>query len=164
MACDKAEFIPEPVESLIQAGPLEAVARLQSPGAWQRTGIAASRAGCGGRGSFSSDRCTAGAGAWVLPLSLSLVGVAILAGIASLVGYRAFGIMADTRAVVIWRAGSLRSIPTEAEVSQKTTPLPAGSAAVADKSFLGWIRIRFPNGQTGWVPRSEAIYVWQGSK
>jgi hypothetical protein len=69
---------------------------------------------------------------------------------------------ADTRAVVVWRAGILRSIPTEADVSQKTTPLPAGSVAIADKAFLGlrWIRIAFPNGETGWIPRGEAVFLW----
>jgi hypothetical protein len=89
------------------------------------------------------------------------LGFAVLAGAASLVAYRAYGIAADTRAVVVWRAGTLRSIPTEADISQKTTAISAGSTAVADKAFLTWIRLAFPNGQTGWVQRSEAVYLWR---
>jgi hypothetical protein len=39
--------------------------------------------------------------------------------------------------------------------------LPAGSAAVADKSFIGWVRLSFPNGETGWVARTELVYLWR---
>jgi hypothetical protein len=46
-------------------------------------------------------------------------------------------------------------------VSQKTTTLAAGSTALADKEYLRWIRLSFPNGQTGWVPRSEVTYLWR---
>jgi hypothetical protein len=86
-------------------------------------------------------------------------GSRVLLGAASSRG-TAYGITADTRAVVVWRAGILRSIPTEADVSQKTTPLAAGSAAIADKAFLGWIRVAFPNGETGWIQRGEAVFLW----
>jgi hypothetical protein len=92
---------------------------------------------------------------------LLLAFTSIVAGLSSFVGYRAYGITADTRSVVVWGAGVLRSIPTEAEVSQKTTPLPAGSTAIADKAFLRWIRVSFPNGQTGWILRSEATFLWK---
>jgi hypothetical protein len=62
---------------------------------------------------------------------------------------------------VTWRAGTLRSIPTEADASQKTTPLPAGSAALADKTYLGWVRLRFPEGPTGWVRQEEIVGLWR---
>ena len=87
--------------------------------------------------------------------------VGVLAGVASFVAYRAYGITSDPRAVVVWGAGTLRSIPTEADTSQKTTTLPAGSTGIADKAFLGWIRLSFPNGESGWILRKEATYLWQ---
>ena len=99
--------------------------------------------------------------AWAVPAASLLALASILAALGSFFGYRAYGITADTRAVVVWSTGVLRSIPTEADVSQKTTPLPAGSTAVADKAFLRWIRVSFPNGQTGWILRSEATYIWK---
>jgi hypothetical protein len=99
--------------------------------------------------------------AWAVPASVCLLAAALLAAGASLVAYRAYGITADTRVVVVWRPGILRSIPTEADVSQKTTTLAAGSSAIADKTFLGWVRLSFPNGQTGWIPKAEAIYLWR---
>ncbi len=73
----------------------------------------------------------------------------------------AYGTAADVRAVVTWRAGTLRSIPTEADNTQKTTSLPAGSVALVDKTFLGWVRLAFDNGQTGWVRREEVIGFWR---
>jgi hypothetical protein len=42
-------------------------------------------------------------------------------------------------------------VPTEIDSTQKTVPLPAGSLARVDRTFLGWSRLVFPNGQTGWV-------------
>jgi len=31
---------------------------------------------------------------------------------------------------------------------------------VADRAFLRWVRLTFPNGQTGWVLDSEVIGLW----
>lgn len=97
---------------------------------------------------------------WVQAGALSLLIAAFLLGAASVIGFRAYGLTADTRAIVVWRTGLLRSIPTEADVSQKTSPLAAGSAGIADRTFLSWVRIAFPNGETGWIPRKEVVYVW----
>jgi SH3-like domain-containing protein len=68
---------------------------------------------------------------------------------------------ADRDAVIVARATSLRSIPTEADTSQKTTPLAAGSMARNDHEFLGWRRLRFDNGQTGWVRREDLVALWK---
>jgi hypothetical protein len=160
-ACDKAGFVPEPLDSLLQPGPVEALARLGSPGAWQRAGAAS----CAIAASACLLLLLSAHGLvrrkWALPTALAVLGAALALGGASLAAYRAYGIAADTRAVILWRPGTLRSVPTEADVSQKTTTLAAGSAAVADRAFLSWIRLTFSNGETGWVPRDEAIYLWQ---
>ena len=63
--------------------------------------------------------------------------------------------------MIVWHSGTLRSIPTEADTAQKTTPLAAGSVGVADKTFLGWVRLSFPNGQTGWVRKDELTAIWK---
>jgi hypothetical protein len=163
LACDKAGFVPEPLDGLLQSGPMESLARLESPAGWQRAGIAASALAAAAlalllAGAYAKWR------PWARAAAFTALALALLVGAASLLGHRAYGIAADTRAVVVWRAGILRSIPTEADVSQKTTPLPAGSTAIADKSFLRWIRLAFPNGETGWIPRSEAVYLWRSPK
>ena len=92
-------------------------------------------------------------------------GVLLLAGVlltaASLVGVRAYGDTADARAVIVARAGILRSIPTEADTSQKTSTLSAGSIAVIDKTYLRWVRLSFDNGQTGWVLKDDVVGLWK---
>jgi hypothetical protein len=160
-ACEKAGFVPEPVEALLQPGPLQALARLDSPGGWERKGAAAAAAAATSLALLLA--CTYGLlrGPWAPRAGAAALVLSLLAGGACLAAHRAYGIAADDRAVIVWRAGTLRSVPTEADVSQKTTPLPAGSAAVADKSFLGWIRLCFPNGETGWVARTEVVYLWR---
>ncbi|MEX2045258.1 MAG: protein BatD, partial [Opitutus sp.] len=75
--------------------------------------------------------------------------------------WHSYGLAADTRAVTVARSGTLRSIPTEAETSQKTTALAAGSMAIADDTFLGWAHLRFENDQTGWVRKEEIVPVWK---
>jgi hypothetical protein len=161
LACDKADFVPQPLDALVQSGPMEALARLQSPGGWQRIAVGASALGAAALALVLASAYGRPRRAWALPLASAVFLIALCAGAASFLGYRAYGIMADTRAVVVWRSGTLRSIPTEADVSQKTTPLAAGTTAIADKPFLGWIRLSFPNGETGWVAASEIIYLWR---
>ncbi|HXQ81510.1 MAG TPA: BatD family protein [Opitutaceae bacterium] len=160
LACDKAGFAPEPLDALLQSGPVESLARLESPGGWQRAGAAASAVAAVALALLLAAAYSGWRSAWVRAAAFAVLALALLLGGASVAAYRAFGITADTRAVVVWRAGILRSIPTEADVSQKTTSLSAGSTAIADKAFIDWIRLAFPNGQTGWIRRSEAVFLW----
>ncbi len=160
LACDKAGYVPEPLDALLQSGPLESLARLESPGGWQRTGAEASALAAAAFALFLAAAYGVLRRAWANAAAVTALTVAVLLGSVSIVGYHAYGITADTRSVIVWRAGILRSIPTEADVSQKTTPLSAGSTAIADGAFIDWIRITFPNGETGWVPRAEAVFLW----
>jgi hypothetical protein len=73
----------------------------------------------------------------------------------------AYGTAANGDAVIVARAISLRSIPTEVDTTQKSSPLSAGSLALTDKSFLGWRRLVFDHGQTGWVRKEEIVPIWK---
>ena len=95
-------------------------------------------------------------GTWAKPAALTSILVAILLAAAASYSLRTYGQLADPDVALVWQASVLRSIPTEADTAQKTSPLSAGSIAVADKTFLGWTRLSFPGGQTGWV-RSEVL-------
>jgi hypothetical protein len=161
VACDKADFVPEPLDVLVQSGPMQSLARLESPGGWELGGIAACALAAASLALALASAYGRPRRAWAVPAALALLALALALGAASFVGYRAYGILADTRAVVVWRSGTLRSIPSEADVSQKTTALQAGSSAIVDKEFLGWVRLAFPNGETGWVAGSEVIYLWR---
>jgi hypothetical protein len=69
---------------------------------------------------------------------------------------RCYGPLADEHIAVVSRNTLLCSVPTEIDTTQKTVPLPAGSLAKVDKTFLGWSRLVFPNQQTGWI-RTDAV-------
>jgi len=96
-------------------------------------------------------------GSWTKPAALTSILIAILLAAAATFSLRSYGQLAHPDAVIVWQASVLRSIPTEADTAQKTSPLSAGSIAVADKTFLNnWTRLTFPGGQTGWV-RSDVL-------
>jgi tetratricopeptide (TPR) repeat protein len=98
---------------------------------------------------------------WGKPTALtaSLLAV-ILAGTATF-SLHTYGQLAHPDAVFVWRATTLRSIPTDADTAQKTSPLSAGSIAVVEKTFLGWTKLSFPGGQSGWVRQEELIPLYR---
>ena len=82
--------------------------------------------------------------------------LAVVLGGSALMSMRTYGLLVQRDIAVVAQNTVLRSVPTEATNAQKTSPLPAGSLAVVDQAFLGWSRLVFPNGQTGWV-RTDAV-------
>ncbi len=160
LAGEKAGFLPAPLASFPRPGPLQSLAQLASPGAWQRWLVAAgwSVAAAFGLLLLVAYRRLSGFGAIVAALLLA-AGV-VVAG-AALVSLHTYGPTADERAVMVWRGSVLRSIPTEADTTQKTTTLAAGSVAVVDRTFLSWQRLSFENGQTGWVHSDDTLALWK---
>jgi hypothetical protein len=158
LACDKADFAPAPLVDFVNPGPWQRLARLASPACWQWAMLvfAVLVAGALAVGLALSYRSRSGGRA-----ALIAAAAAILLFLTATAGWRAYGAAADSRAVVVWRAGILRSIPTEADTTQKTTPLAAGSVAIVNKSFLGWVRLSFENGETGWVRTEEIVPFWE---
>jgi tetratricopeptide (TPR) repeat protein len=162
LASEKAGFAPGPLAAFLAPGTAQSLAERASPAVWQRVLVGASIA-------------VALALSWLLlntygrrsrvssTLAGTVIALAVIAAVVAVAGWRAFGIAADARAVVVVRAGTLRSIPTEADTAQKTTPLSAGSVAIAETSFLDarWTRLRFDNGQTGWIRTGELIGLWR---
>jgi hypothetical protein len=55
----------------------------------------------------------------------------------------------------------LWSIPTEADATQKMSPLSIGSIAVADRTFLGWTHLTFAGGQSGWAHTEDLIRLYR---
>jgi hypothetical protein len=97
----------------------------------------------------------------MFPVAIALLLLCITAALASFAAWQSYGLAADSRAAIVWRAGTLRSIPTEADTTQKTTPLAAGSLALVGRPLLGWNQITFENGQTGWVRKEELVPLWR---
>ena len=160
LGCDKAGYTPAVLAVFVQSGPVQDLARLASPAEWQLALVAAGllvavAIGCWllvGYGRRAR---------WLKPAAWSLLVLALLLAAAAAVSLHAYGPAADARAALAWRHSALRSIPTEADTTQKTTPLAAGALAVVDKTFLGWVRLSFENGQTGWVRQEDVVMLWQ---
>ncbi len=160
LAAEKAGFAPAPLAGFIASNPTASLARLASPATWQLALIAAAVLAALALGwmlANSYGRRSRGA-AWAAGVGLV---VSVIFAATAWIGLREFGEIADARAVLVWRAGTLRSIPTEADTAQKTTALAAGSVAIADKTFLTWTRLAFENGQTGWVRNEEFVPLWK---
>lgn len=151
---------PGPLAAFVSPDSLRSLAEHHSPAEWQTLAIgavvvaalalAALLANAYGRRS----RAVATTSGAVAALALAAAAIAGL-------GWRTYGLAADARAVVVARASTLRTIPTEADTTQKTSPLAAGTLAIADKDFLGWQRLSFENGQTGWVRKDDLVPLWR---
>ncbi len=100
-------------------------------------------------------------GGWGKPTALVTILLAMLLAAAATFSLRTYGPLANPEAVFVWKAGTLRSIPTDADTAQKTSPLSAGSIAVVEKTFLGWTKLNFPGGQTGWVRTEDLIALYR---
>lgn len=159
LALQRAGYAPPAVAEFAQPGWTHAVARQLSPSGWQRAllgaGFLAALAGA-----FLLLRAYGG-GRWHAPAAWTALALALLAGAAALASLRLYGPARDARAAIVWHQAVLRSIPTEADTAQTTTPLGAGSIAVIDKTFLGWLRLSFPNGQTGWVRAEDIVRLYR---
>jgi hypothetical protein len=90
-------------------------------------------------------------------VALSFGGIAV--GAAALLALRAYGPLADPRGAVVAGQAVLRSVPTDAEAPQQR-PIPAGSSGVAERSFLGWTKIRFSSGESGWVRSGDLVPLY----
>jgi hypothetical protein len=160
LAAEKAGYVPAPLAGFLHAGPRQSLAQLASPGAWQLILIAAAVFFAAAIGTLLLGlyQRRSRLRTW---LALGVMALALLTALAAEISVRTYGPAADRRAIVVWRAGTLRSIPTEADTTQKTVALPAGSVALETNTFLGWLQLTFENGQTGWVRKDDVIALWR---
>jgi hypothetical protein len=100
-------------------------------------------------------------GAWAKPAALTAGLLAVLLAAVATLNLHTYGLLAHPEATFVWQASVLRSVPTEADTTQKVSPLSAGSIAVAEKTFLGWTKLSFPGGQTGWVRSADLIPLYR---
>jgi tetratricopeptide (TPR) repeat protein len=158
---ERAEYTPPGFgEFAVAAGP-HLLARLASPAEWQwllvMAGVMLAAALLlllvRGYRTVSNN--------WMRPTALTISLLAFLVAVGALMSLRLYGETADPRAAIAWHQVLLRSIPTEADTQQKTSSLPAGSLAIVNKEFLGWVRLAFANGQTGWVRQQDIVWLYR---
>jgi tetratricopeptide (TPR) repeat protein len=157
---ERAGYTPPDLgEFAVASGP-HLVARLASPAEWQRLLVA-------GGALFTAGllllllRAYGTPARWMRPAALAAAGAGLVLALVAAASLHFYGDTVDPRAAIAWHQGLLRSIPTEADTQQKTSSLPAGSLAVVDKEFLGWVRLAFTNGQTGWVRREDIVWLYR---
>ncbi len=161
LTCEKAGYTPSTLAPFLHPGPRQLIARAASPAVWERWLIAASALTALALGwlvfSTYSSRPR-----WTCGLAVVALVAAVILAAAALSSRAAYGLAAKPGAVLVWRSATLRSIPTEAETTQKTTALAAGSIGVIDQpTFLGWVHLTFENGQTGWTRKDDLIPLWR---
>jgi asparagine N-glycosylation enzyme membrane subunit Stt3 len=100
---------------------------------------------------------------WLKVTAVLFLSFASLVGAAAAFSLRVYSPVNDARSAIVWRTTTLRSIPTEADTAQKTTPLSAGTVTVIDRTFLTerWVHLAFSNGQTGWVRQEDLVPLWK---
>jgi hypothetical protein len=136
------------------------LARAASPAEWQLLLVIASLLIAGALAALLL-RGYGQIGGWARPAALVTILAALLLAAAATFSLRTYGPLADPAAIIIWKPSLLRSIPTEADTTQKTSPLSPGSIAAADKTFLNWTRLHFAGGQTGWVRNEDLVRLYR---
>jgi hypothetical protein len=156
----RAGAVPAALGAFIAPGAQQSIGRLASPARWQivlimaAVGVAVALGMLLARAYGHGTRAIRWTAFTILGVSVAALGVAIA-------GLKSYGITAKAESVIVARPALLRSIPTEVETSQKTSPLGVGSVALTDNAFLGWRRLVFENGQTGWVRKDDIVPLWR---
>ena len=159
---ERAGFAPSVFSGFARSHPPHLLARQLSAPGWQFAAIFASVLGAAGI-ALLLVRAYGNRARWLKIAAVSTLGVATLLGALSAFSLRVYSPVNDERAALVWRATTLRSIPTEADTTQKTTSLSAGTVAIVDRTFLSdrWARLNFSNGQTGWVRQEDLVPIWK---
>ncbi len=157
---ERAGYTPPDLGEFADASGPHLLARLASPAEWQWLLVIAGAV-------FSLGllllllRAYRRPARWMRPAAFSGLGAGLLLALLALLSLHFYGIAGNPRSAMAWHQVLLRSIPTEADTQQKTSALPAGSIGVVDKTFLGWVQLAFPNGQTGWVRRDDIVWLYR---
>lgn len=91
-----------------------------------------------------------------------LLGIAaVLFGVFADRAYRGYEMLASPQSVLVTEEIKLRTIPSDLSVDQIETRLREGTIGLVSQAFLGWRKIKAPNGDIGWI-RKEGIIPLYG--
>lgn len=159
LGLQRAGLAPPELVAFARAEGRHAIARLASPGEWQLAlALAALLLGTGIV--LLLLRGYGYGGVWARATAIVLVIVAIFAAGTATLSLHTYGQLAHPQVTLVWRASTLRSLPTEADV-QKVSSLSAGSIAIVDQTFLGWSRLQFAGGQSGWARNEDLAPLYR---
>lgn len=155
LGVSRAEFTSPELSKFAEGRGATWLARRASPARWQALlGVASLLAACAGV-LYLWDRYS-GRRRWRIYTAAVLLATGVAAAATSTGALHTWGPLVDPDIALVWAPTELRSIPTEAG-EQQTQPLGAGTLARIDRKFLGWVQLKFPDGQTGWVRREAVV-------
>jgi tetratricopeptide (TPR) repeat protein len=160
LGLQRSGLAPGELVDLVRGAGRSQLARLATPGEWQLLLLTAALLLAAALILLLLQGYK-GIGSWGRPVALTTSLLAVLLAAAATLSLHSYGPLADPSAALVWKPTVLRSIPTEADTTQKVSPLSAGSIAVVEKTFLGWSKLNFTGGQTGWVRSEDLIKLYR---
>ena len=159
---ERAGYAPSVFSGFASSHPPHVLARQFSAPQWQVIAILAMLLAAIG-GAFLLLRGYGNRARWLKVTAVVFLSLASLVAAAAAFSLRVYSPVNDARSAIVWHTTTLRSIPTEADTTQKTTPLSAGTVTVIDRTFLTerWVHLAFSNGQTGWVRQEDLVPLWR---
>jgi hypothetical protein len=158
---ERADYTPPGFAEFALASGPHLLARLASPDEWQWLLVGAGFVLATGLLLLLVRAYRNISNGWTLPAAFAAIALAFFVILAAVMSLHFYGETTDPNAAIAWHQVLLRSIPTEADTQQKTSSLPAGSLGIVDKEFLGWVRLAFANGQTGWVRQQDIVWLYR---
>ncbi|MDQ8199319.1 BatD family protein [Pelagicoccus enzymogenes] len=147
------------LQSLIEGEGLYRIVRLRSPSAWQTL----SQQAIWALGIFLFAAILT---IYVKPLrraSAYLLVLAVLSGLFAyfsawaLSKYEALG---EPDSILVVAEAPLLSIPTDLQAEQVSSVVAEGTIVTRQKSFLGWVKIELPNGESGWLRQENLLPLY----
>jgi tetratricopeptide (TPR) repeat protein len=160
LGLQRSGLAPTELVDLMRGTGRSKLARLATPGEWQILLLTAAQLLAGALILLLLQGYK-WIGSWARPVALSISLLAVLLAAAATLSLHTYGPLANPQAALVWKPTVLRSIPTEADTTQKTSPLSAGSIAVVEKTFLGWTKLNFAGGQAGWIRSEDLIKLYR---
>ena len=157
----RAGYTPPGLGEFAQASGPYLLAWQASPAEWQRLLVAAGAMLAASVLLLLLRAYRRTAGRWLKAAGFGAGAAALLLMAVAVTSLVLYGQAADARAAIVWHQVLLRSIPTEADTQQKTSSLPAGSLALVNRTYWGWVQLAFPNGQTGWVRQEDIVRLYR---
>ena len=159
LTAKRAGYRPEIVENFIEPGAWRFAASRFSPASWQRFALLAlgvSAFGLVGLLAWTYGHLSARGKLWSRGLLAAGAGGLGVAGL--MLAF--YGPLARAHAAVVWHSSMLRSVPIEGEIAQETSPVAAGAVVEVTQNFLGWSRLKFAEGETGWMRSADLVPLW----
>ncbi|MBK1877726.1 BatD family protein [Pelagicoccus mobilis] len=148
------------LQSLIEGEDYYSIIRLRSPAQWQTLSAQALWA----LGTLLTLGVVAIYFRPIKKLAGTLMALGALAGVLAYFAawsHQKYEALGEPDTLLVTQESPLLSIPTDLQQEQVSTTVGAGTVVKLEKTFLSWMKINLPNGESGWL-RQEKIMPLYG--